>query len=100
MVEEVITEAPPSSLNSLVVILLKGSQTCVIHTCNFTELGLCYLVLLKFFLLVYWLQWVFTAASGGYSLVAVLELLIAEEHGLQGAWVHQLWLMGTRAPSQ
>ena len=49
MVEEVITEAPPSSLNSLVVILLKGSQTCVIHTCNFTELGLCYLVLLKNF---------------------------------------------------
>ena len=41
MVEEVITEAPPSSLNSLVVILLKGSQACVIHTCNFTELGFC-----------------------------------------------------------
>ena len=48
-VEEVITEAPPSSLNFLVVILLKGSQACVIHTCNFTELGLCYLVLLKNF---------------------------------------------------
>ena len=54
----------------------------------------------KFLKFVYWLQWVFTAASGGYSLGAVLELLIAEEHGLQGAWVHQLWLMGTRAPSQ
>ena len=51
MVEEVITEAPPSSLNSLVVILLKGSQACVIHTCNCTELGLCDLDLLKNFYL-------------------------------------------------
>ena len=60
---------------------------------------------------VYWPHWVFTAASGGYSLIAVLELLPAVafhavEHRLQvhgfvscGSWAleHHLSSCGTWA---
>ena len=38
---------------------------------------------------VYWLRWVFTAASGGYSLIAVLELLAVASHDVErGLQVH------------
>ena len=72
---------------------------------QFYRTGIMLPCFIKNFLFVYWLRWGFIEASGGCSPVVVLELLISVaspvvEHGLQGARVHQLWLTGTRAPSQ
>ena len=70
------------------VILLKGSQACVIHTCNFTELGLCYLVLLKIFYL-----FIGCAGASLKQVGAALQLWCLSFLFL---WLLLLWNTGSR----